>query len=79
MGQNYPNPATNYTSINFSGNNNSMTFILTDINGRIIQNILIPAHTQSIQLDISSLEKGVYIYYIKEENRIIDTKYLEKL
>jgi Outer membrane protein Omp28/Secretion system C-terminal sorting domain len=79
MGQNYPNPATNYTSINFSGNNNSMTFILTDINGRIIQNILIPANTQSIQLDISNLEKGVYIYYLKEENRIIDTKYLEKL
>jgi len=79
MGQNYPNPATNYTNINFSENNNTMTFILTDINGKIIQNMLIPAHTKTIQLNISNLEKGVYIYYIKNQQKIIDTKYLEKL
>ena len=77
--QNEPNPATNFTNIRFSIIESAkVEFILTDINGRIIdkRNIQAKNGDNNLMLSLENYSSGVYYYSIiyngqKRTNKLI--------
>jgi glucose/arabinose dehydrogenase len=79
IGQNYPNPTTGKTQIDYTvAQNSSVTIELYDITGRKIKNIMISAdvqagnHTVEIN-DLDKLTNGSYFYkmIVKQNNKIV--------
>lgn len=57
----YPNPASSTISIKY--NVSAMQeMIIRDINGRVIDNILLDPSQEEVRLNVNSYAKGVYIY-----------------
>jgi hypothetical protein len=77
----YPNPATNVLNIDIvSSKSSNATIKLMDMTGRIVQivhaNISIGSNT--IQLDIQSLAKGIYTLQTMDNTKTIATQKVEK-
>lgn len=69
----YPNPMGNI--LNIDGEfNDQMVYSISDINGRVVQS----DDLKSNQIDVSQLNKGVYIFSIKEGNTRVYTKEIIK-
>ena len=73
-----PNPANDNTSIKFKMVSNSKVSVdIIDLNGRIVKHIE-PTETFSginqLPLDISAIEKGIYIVKLTSENGVNSTK-----
>lgn len=67
LGQNYPNPASGKTQINYSVSRSSeVTIVLMDVTGRMIRTLLhehVQAGTHTLELtDLSALPTGSYFY-----------------
>ncbi|MCC7302090.1 MAG: immune inhibitor A [Bacteroidia bacterium] len=60
--QNMPNPADQYTFINFSGVTPGVPLLVYDITGRKVMEEPVPSGTGSIRLNTSVLQPGVYFY-----------------
>lgn len=72
----YPNPVKNILQVSgLSGMENAKT-VLYDLKGRIVlsQNVLNPTNTQ--QLDVSTLESGVYFVKVSEGGEVV---FVEKM
>ena len=69
LGQNYPNPANNLTTINFSiSESGNTTIILYNTAGQQMQeliNSVLPKGSYSINISSSNLEAGIYVYRMK--------------
>jgi len=65
----YPNPANNFVTIDLQGNNASEINIYT-IGGQLALSEIIDNGTNR-KLDISKLNRGVYLYEVLNENEII--------
>jgi len=60
----YPNPAQNFVMVNINGSNSSSTqynLKITDINGRLVYNTVLPYKGSIHKLDISMLQNGFYV------------------
>tara|TARA_R110002050_G_scaffold265186_1_gene406178 strand:+ start:4419 stop:7610 length:3192 start_codon:yes stop_codon:yes gene_type:complete len=61
----YPNPAQNQVSINLNLNNRSdVKVTVRDLSGRLVKTLsakAVPASTESLRMDVSSLKTGTYI------------------
>ena len=72
LSQNYPNPASKTTTINYTVPLKSpVEMVLFDIQGRqikVLVNELKDAGTHTIELDLRRLNKGVYYYKMKSGN-----------
>jgi hypothetical protein len=72
LGQNYPNPFSSSTQINFELTAGSdVTFEVTDISGRKVLELnkgKMPAGTHTIALETGSLEAGIYFYTMRAGN-----------
>lgn len=70
LGQNFPNPARNYTNIQFYTNaSGHLRLSIHDMRGRKIQEIVSGFHHQGqydIRVDVSQLPPGTYIYQVSQ-------------
>ncbi len=73
-----PNPVTATTSSDlnisyklpdFSTNGNA-SILLTDCSGRVLQNIKVD-HANSISIDVSDLDNGLYFVQLRQRNRVL--------
>jgi len=67
----YPNPANNTISVNLKNNS---TFNILDLTGRLV----IASKVENNTIDISNLNKGVYILQTNSINGIINTKFIKQ-
>ncbi|APX99229.1 T9SS-dependent M36 family metallopeptidase [Lacinutrix venerupis] len=72
----YPNPANNVVNIKVKKNFGEVTMTLTDINGRVVLTKNTNLSSES-QLNISSLQSGMYILTIKGEGINTNDKILK--
>ena len=72
LGQNYPNPTTGNTSIDYTLTSNAnVTIEITDLSGKVIEVInegSRVAGTYTVNLDYSNLSAGTYFYSLTTEN-----------
>lgn len=74
-----PNPASNNINLSYKIlKNDNLTFQLKDITGKIILIKKIEAHTgeNNINIDVSDVENGIYIYSLFNQQEIIGNKIL---
>lgn len=71
----YPNPTTNYFTIEANNKVNSSAF-LTDLNGKKIQSFLL--NELKTQINIEEYPTGVYLLTIKENDTINTYKIIKK-
>jgi hypothetical protein len=70
-----PNPASQFLSINIQNNKGPITVQLTDLNGRLLQQRSLPATaTQTIQLPVNRLSKGMYLLKVTSTEGIMTEK-----
>jgi hypothetical protein len=74
MGQNYPNPASDYTRIPLTNVNRQMQLNLTDINGKVIKTIQIEKGSTSVTINCNDLSAGIYMCKLMDQNMTISTK-----
>lgn len=74
MGQNYPNPSNEYTTIPLSDVKNGMTLVINNLAGRTILSIPLNDGETYRTINTSGFASGQYLYSIIEGNRIISSK-----
>ncbi len=77
LGQNYPNPAGNSTTIPMSGVDREMKLELADITGRTLATKIVNAGTVSVVIETSGLKTGMYFYRLVSNGRVMDTKRMQ--
>ena len=74
LGQNYPNPFSKSTHIDFElAAGSDVTFEVTDISGRKVMEMnkgVMPAGTHTIEMATGNLEAGIYFYTMRAGNFI---------
>jgi len=69
----YPNPFNQYTTIDFENpKNEDCTFILYDIQGRIVKTIT-HIYADKIIIERNNLDAGLYFFQLRTESQIITT------
>jgi hypothetical protein len=76
MSQNYPNPAANMTTIEFSGIQEGMIFQVRDMLGRTVATHKLSEGQTYLNLETAGLNNGVYVYHILENGEILSTRKL---
>lgn len=76
LGQNYPNPASEITTIPMEKINTDVAFKLMDMQGRIVVSKQIPARSGSLKIDVSNLNAGIYFYQLGDKNNSYAAKKL---
>jgi hypothetical protein len=77
LGQNFPNPANNSTSILLSNIKSNMTLQLIDITGRIAYTQTIPNGSSSVEINTSSLNEGIYLYRLLDGDKQIGSNRMQ--
>lgn len=67
----YPNPTSSFVNIDFIENDNQTQFEIVDLNGRIIKHI-----DYNYNIDVSSIQSGIYLVKRIENNQIVKVKKL---
>lgn len=70
----FPNPTVDLINFSLRGLENAPIFI-TDINGKVVMNTVI---SQNRDLDVSSLQVGVYLANIEVDNKAVSYKFIKK-
>ena len=66
----YPNPTTNFVSLQIESSKvESMQYILTDINGKVLLNAEVLNNIE--QFNFSAYTSGIYFLTVKQENQTI--------
>ncbi|MDY0342022.1 MAG: Omp28-related outer membrane protein [Lentimicrobium sp.] len=67
-GQNYPNPATDYTWINVSAGGQGSLLEIYDINGRKMSDQLV-GKSSLIRIDLNNYSPGIYLYFLSKDGQ----------
>lgn len=72
----YPNPVRNYTQISIKSDQSKLFGYLHDLSGRFIlsKNIILTNNIAKEQLNMSRLQKGIYILTILDKNKKVVTQ-----
>ena len=62
----YPNPTNGMVNINFGGNNSTVNYSISSIEGKMVETG--KTSTNNITVDLSNESKGVYFIKIKTES-----------
>lgn len=73
----YPNPVSDILSVEYTATDDGK-FALFDITGKKITESTLKSTSKSHQIDLSSLNSGVYFYTIVSNNKTVSTKKLIK-
>lgn len=76
LGQNYPNPADDYTFVNVVNANDNQNIVVTDIYGKIVAKYNINNNSTSIKINTAELASGIYYYSIENNGKLIKTQKL---
>ena len=77
----YPNPATSSIEIMFKSSLPTISYVISDLQGRHVYSGKIDSNTdqlQSIQLDISSLPSGMYHVLLQTGNKMENIKFIKE-
>ena len=76
LGQNYPNPHTDISAIDYSISSDSKNSVLqvVNISGQLVKEIKITANKGTIELNMQNLPSGIYNYSLISDNKILSTK-----
>jgi hypothetical protein len=77
LGQNYPNPAGNATTILLDGIDRAMTLEVTDMTGRIVNTSGLTTGMSQVTVNTAGLTSGMYLYRLVSEGRILETKRMQ--
>ena len=77
LGQNYPNPANQQTTILLNSINNDMTIEVADLMGRTIMNVPVAEGSTRVGISTSGIQNGLYFYRLVSNGRVIETKRME--
>jgi hypothetical protein len=77
LGQNFPNPANDLTTVMLSAIDRDMMIEVTDLMGRTLLTVPVKTGTSQIQLSTLSLRNGLYFYRLISNGRVVDTKRME--
>jgi plastocyanin len=72
----YPNPASEYIDLLFSGNNGGILKIYT-LTGTLVDQKVVPNKAQSYRYDLNGLKKGYYFVMISADNMTKVVKFLK--
>lgn len=76
---NYPNPCQNNTTIVLPKITESAEVKIVDVFGKVIQNKKYSINSNSINIDVNELSKGIYIFEVTtNENEKLQTKFVVK-
>lgn len=76
---NYPNPCQNNTTIVLPKITESAEVKIVDVFGKVIQNKKYSVNSNSINIDVNELSKGIYIFEVTtNENEKLQTKFVVK-
>ena len=78
-GQNFPNPASDNTTITMGAIEHDMVLQITDLTGRTLSTEPVKAGTERMQISTSGFGTGMYLYRLIDGGRVIDTKKLNVL
>ncbi|MFZ4523421.1 MAG: Omp28-related outer membrane protein [Bacteroidales bacterium] len=76
LGQNFPNPANNETTIVIGGIDHDMVLEISDLAGRTLLSQPVMTGSDRIVVSTSSLKSGLYLYRLVDGSKIIGTKKL---
>jgi hypothetical protein len=79
LGQNYPNPAQDVTTIPLTQLDTDAYITVIDLQGRIVAADRLVQNSVNYLLDVSSLNSGIYQYYLSTENGRSETISFEVL
>lgn len=75
----YPNPSHNNLFVNLGGvDDDNITITVTDIAGRENMKKIVDNKKQTINLNVSSLNQGVYFIRIESEDGMVSRKFVKK-
>ncbi len=75
LGNNYPNPANDYTTIPVNGDlTQNCNLEIRDLSGRLIDTQIVEAHATSIIIDTKNLSEGMYMYSLKDNQHTYSGK-----
>ena len=77
LGQNYPNPANDHTTIVLNNITKEMTLEVIDVTGRVVLKEKVGAGSSTIVINTSGLNSGMYFYRIISDGRVLDTKTMQ--
>ena len=77
LGQNYPNPALANTVIPFDVLEKDAYLSVIDLQGRLVQSVRVAKGNSQVILDVSSLNAGMYQYYMTTETGRSEAKSFE--
>ncbi len=66
LGQNVPNPASGTTAVPLYDWNKAGTLRLSDLQGRLVREIAVQPGQNRVDIDLSGLEAGLYVYYLTD-------------
>jgi hypothetical protein len=75
----YPNPSYGQYSISLESPKNGEQLILYDISGRVVKVISVREHITHYQLDVQSVESGIYSLSYQKKDGTVESKLIEKL
>lgn len=74
----YPTPSSGTITLSYQGNEIFEKAIVTDVNGKQIKEISLSDFSQSQEIDLSGLAKGMYFMQINTKNAFVTKKILLK-
>jgi hypothetical protein len=78
----YPNPISNSITLMFTdnGRNDNSTYYIYDAIGKLIRSEVLPVNkgVNSVSLDLSSLESGVYFISVRSETQVMQQKFIKE-
>jgi len=77
LGRNFPNPASDHTTIELSSVDHPMTLEITDMVGRRLSTYQVKTGTTNIQVNTASLQNGLYIYRLVSNGRMLEAKRMQ--
>ena len=74
----YPNPTTDVLNVNLNSLSNAKSLQVYDMNGKMVYNQDLSAHSSLITVPVSSLKSGNYMIYVKGEGHTHTKMFVKK-